>query len=1397
MTRHDDKFIDFHLPSSSNTILNDLAHPGVPMGGPTGQERERMVQIFIRYLVLALEHMHDLRIAHLDLRPETILLQDDRLKLADFGQSRRLLRGLITGQIQGTPEFVSPEIVRGYPLTLATDLWSVGTITYVLLTGQSPFHGDNDEETLANVDKVRYSLDGPEWSSFSSEARDFISKLLCEIPADRLTCKEALQHEWLSSKDVLTAPLPADGLREFNYTHKWLERRVFVQQTPSEQLLDAILAPSIALAQQADSKKPPRETDRPVELYDYLRIKPRPPPEIVDIPKRRIERTPYLDQYGNPIDEHYLNQPPPYAFNDPNYIEPFNPQAPSHPSDSRRNTAGVPQPPNIPIGHPQQREQRRIPLDQYGRLIRAEDLARIPHDQYGRPIDIDEKQFLSPEKLPRLDESKLRQILPPGHPGKSGFKGPHQDYPDDSQMTEKRKLEPQTKGETPSKSRRDQPKQQRDSDDSEDDNVQVPVRMVRGERRDIEEEIANRILSDISEEGSVAGSLGSLDDFEQVNTIRQKYTKKSRSRSSTPKAESDASTPTLSPVNTIKESNFFPDTTLDELPLHEKELLEQADNDPNIPIGAPLFLEGLHNNTLIIDTAPTPSPNLLTPKSPRRSVPGTKSPVLLSPGKEHSMEVLIATKRGKPSFLPPGEQAAEIDDEDAHMDDRKKKIKPTDHKDDFEDLKDDLTHRKKVDDLDKYRPSNFYKDDVDFNHPGYDIDDSPWDSHYQIGPDTYLMASRGPSFNSRVRDYRRNLWGDGAPLVRQGILGVRNGEVTVKERRRFTDILREHSHNLEPKSNERATSLQKAPSATNAIDRIRTDIQKVAPSATRRNADGTYAPIFITRMRDAYLGERSAVFECSVTGSPAPTVEWTFHNQVLTNDDKRTIEQNGNIHRLIIHKPLPFDLGEYLCTATNEFGSDKTTSRLISGEAPSRPGRPDAELSSDTEIFLTWEAPEGHTYLEGITYRLEYRPAGPDDVGAAWIVISENVDDEAVVVKHLQPFGIYQFRVTARNGFGLGLPSLSSRIIQTHGKGAAKLQIEILKSYVRLNVVSLPQKSANQLNEISEESESEDKTLQEQITKENIELQTDNVLSRFQIDALIYKGRFAVVRKAVDNSQEGSAHCIAKIRDINEESVLREYEILKDAQHENVQRLIAAYNREGFLYLFCEQLYENVFSRFVFNDYYTEEQVCLTIRQVASALHWLHFRGIAHLDINPHNVMFQSKRNWIVKLVDFGSAQKLSTAVKPKEFNVLWAAPEFHIDDVPVTVQSDVWGMGVITFCLLGGFHPFTSEYDEITEVKHNVLNVKCDPNLIPVNASQESLSFATWALKKSPMRRMRTDEALSHRFLSSDPSMVRRREAVKYSASRLRKTLFLTKQEQQRPTSDSLENKFGGPVIQ
>ena len=96
----------------------------------------------------------------------------------------------------GTLLYVSPEILKG-DYTLATDMWSVGVLLYVLLAGQPPFMGKNDKETRELIKRGRYSLDGYKWSRFSPQVRDLISKLITS-PDKRLTAAQALEHEWFS-----------------------------------------------------------------------------------------------------------------------------------------------------------------------------------------------------------------------------------------------------------------------------------------------------------------------------------------------------------------------------------------------------------------------------------------------------------------------------------------------------------------------------------------------------------------------------------------------------------------------------------------------------------------------------------------------------------------------------------------------------------------------------------------------------------------------------------------------------------------------------------------------------------------------------------------------------------------------------------------------------------------------------------------------------------------------------------------------------------------------------------------------------------------------------------------------------------------------------------------------
>lgn len=77
----------------------------------------------------------------------------DELKLCDFGLSRRILAERHAALHYGVPEYVAPEVARGEGVGLPADMWSVGILTYILLSGHSPFRGAHDRETL-----TRYTI---------------------------------------------------------------------------------------------------------------------------------------------------------------------------------------------------------------------------------------------------------------------------------------------------------------------------------------------------------------------------------------------------------------------------------------------------------------------------------------------------------------------------------------------------------------------------------------------------------------------------------------------------------------------------------------------------------------------------------------------------------------------------------------------------------------------------------------------------------------------------------------------------------------------------------------------------------------------------------------------------------------------------------------------------------------------------------------------------------------------------------------------------------------------------------------------------------------------------------------------------------------------------------------
>ena len=156
---------------------------------------------FMHKMCAAIYYCHSYGIAHRDLKPENVLMtsnkEDADLRILDFGLSKIIGPDEKCTEPYGTLSYVAPEVLLDEPYGKEVDLWSLGVITYLMLSGSLPFDDKHDEEEIARktvAEPPPYK--GSIWKKISPEAKDFIKKLLEKDPKKRMNIKEALQHEW-------------------------------------------------------------------------------------------------------------------------------------------------------------------------------------------------------------------------------------------------------------------------------------------------------------------------------------------------------------------------------------------------------------------------------------------------------------------------------------------------------------------------------------------------------------------------------------------------------------------------------------------------------------------------------------------------------------------------------------------------------------------------------------------------------------------------------------------------------------------------------------------------------------------------------------------------------------------------------------------------------------------------------------------------------------------------------------------------------------------------------------------------------------------------------------------------------------------------------------------------
>ncbi|XP_015434395.1 PREDICTED: myosin light chain kinase, smooth muscle-like [Dufourea novaeangliae] len=187
---------------------------------------ERDSILFMTQICEGVEYMHQNKVVHLDLKPENIMCRtrtSHQIKLIDFGLAQTLKPDTPIRVLFGTPEFIPPEIISYEPIGTESDMWSVGVICYVLLTGLSPFMGDNDAETFANITRADYDLEDEAFDAISNDAKDFISGLLVKRKELRMSARQCLEHPWMAqhAEAMSRIALPTEKLKKFIVRRKW------------------------------------------------------------------------------------------------------------------------------------------------------------------------------------------------------------------------------------------------------------------------------------------------------------------------------------------------------------------------------------------------------------------------------------------------------------------------------------------------------------------------------------------------------------------------------------------------------------------------------------------------------------------------------------------------------------------------------------------------------------------------------------------------------------------------------------------------------------------------------------------------------------------------------------------------------------------------------------------------------------------------------------------------------------------------------------------------------------------------------------------------------------------------------------------------------------------------
>jgi len=185
-----------------------------------------LVALYLKQIADAIEYAHSRGILHRDLKPENILIDGDNIKITDFGLAF-FMEGEMTRSVAGTPPYMAPETWKG-KYSKESDIFSIGVITFELLTGINPFFSDNIETTMKKIKKGIREKDIPPF--IPERAKKAILKATNPKPSNRYSSAMEFFEDFTAEQVEETIP-PLRGKRRKKHT-KLSEEQVEAVSSP-------------------------------------------------------------------------------------------------------------------------------------------------------------------------------------------------------------------------------------------------------------------------------------------------------------------------------------------------------------------------------------------------------------------------------------------------------------------------------------------------------------------------------------------------------------------------------------------------------------------------------------------------------------------------------------------------------------------------------------------------------------------------------------------------------------------------------------------------------------------------------------------------------------------------------------------------------------------------------------------------------------------------------------------------------------------------------------------------------------------------------------------------------------------------------------------------------------